>query len=122
MLTNDIATFLDGLAVAEEGTNMFRHDMPADPDTALCLYEYSAGDPDQYLDKPGLTVRTRALSADAARQLMQDVETAISFKGDLILSGTKYLIIAPLGSPAPNGRDERGRYEFVQNFSAIVAR
>lgn len=123
MLTNDIANFLEAQGIATEGINMFRHELPTMPDTALVLAEYQSGaQADEYLSRPAMEIRARALTADTARQMVQDAENALMAQANFEVNGHKYLLIRSYGGITPLGRDDKGRIYFSQKFLILMER
>lgn len=126
MLLDDIASYLQTAGIGTVGTDIFKGEMPAEPDNCIGLFEYGGGRPEHApgapLDRPGLQARVRNLSYPVARQKCQDIQNVLHGIHEQAINGTYYILILANQSPEPLGRDANDRMEFVQNFSVIYER
>ena len=125
MLLDDIAAILQqrGISGVHKGF------MPDKPDNIVALFEY-AGEPmeltmgsdDPVLERPGLQVRVRDTSYPAGRAKIGQIVTILHGLSEVIINGTRYLLIRANQSPESLGLDANNRSEFVCNFSVLKER
>lgn len=113
------------LAVGALGTVVFEDNQPDQPDTCVTVYSAAGGPPTltrgDDTDTPGFQIRSRSLDADTAKTNLRTVFQALHGLTETTLHGTHFkLIWFTQSSPVPLGRDEKQRFEFVQNLRAMV--
>ena len=120
-MLSDIGTYLAGKGIGTLGTDIFLGQMPDKPDNGVALFEYAGYPPDLHWagEYPGLQVRARNTSYDAARTKLASVITELHGLCEQTLSGTRYLLIKAKGSPEILKRDENNRIELFVNFDII---
>jgi len=123
MMVEDIGAYLELNGIGTLAVDLFLHVAPDKPDDQILLAEYASDEPEWIQDSPKvdyenpriqLSVRsmrpeTGRLICERAYQLLMQVERQT-------LSGTRYLWVKPMDSPAMVGRDENGRFLSVVNF------
>lgn len=130
----DVTTYLAGAGLGlTVATNLFYGQMPDTPDDCVVVYERPGTRPDFTLGategQPHLpnfenvrlqvVVRRDGETAYAeGSALITSIWRALSLGGGITLSGTRYLSIEPMDSPAPMDEDKQGRLLFVANFWA----
>lgn len=128
-LLDEIATYLAGKNVGTVGTDLFMGFMPDTPDNLVALFEYAGepielvmGDDDPGLERPGLQVRVRDTSYPAGRAKIGQIVDILHGLSEVVINGTRYLLIRANGSPESLGLDANNRSEFVANFSILKER
>ena len=108
MITEDIGTYLASVGIGTVGATIFYGYYPHTPNDLVSLYQ-SAGTPPEVvntsprIEYPELHVVCRGSGDTAysiAMEKAQDVMVALHAIGERTLSGTRYLYIRALGSPA----------------------
>lgn len=125
MLLDDIAAILQQRGV----TGVYKGFMPDTPDNLVALFEY-AGEPmeltmggeDSVLERPGLQVRVRDTSYPAGRAKIGQIVDILHGLSEVVVNGTRYLLIRANQSPESLGLDANNRSEFVCNFSVLKER
>lgn len=132
-----MATPLDSLAqfiavdlnLGALGTVVFEDSMPdhADGryDTCIAIYNSGGGPPAltqvDDTDYPSFQVKSRALDADVARNNLVTIFQAFHGVVETDIHGTHFKsLYAKQSNPMPLGKDEKQRFEFVQNFGSMV--
>jgi len=120
-MLSDISTYLKNQGVGTPGTDMFLGLMPDQPDNCIALFEYAGSPPDLHWngEYPGLQVRVRGTSYEAARTKIGEVMEKLHGLHEQMLSGTRYLLIKARGSPEILKRDNNNRVELFVNFDVI---
>lgn len=123
---DSLATYIaSDLGIGTLATDVFKDYMPSDPDTCTVIYNTAGAPPGlakgDDTDYPSFQIRARSLDADTARGHLLTVFQALHGKTETDIHGTHFKLIAyKQSSPMPLGRDEKQRFEFVQNLMAIV--
>jgi hypothetical protein len=148
-MLSDIGTYLQSQGIGTLGADLFLGLMPDQPDNCIALFEYAGSPPDLHWngEYPGLQVRVRGTSYEAARSKIGEIMTALhglyeqtlgggdgdegngdEGSGDegygepIPVTGTRYLLIKARGSPEILKRDASNRVELVLNFEIIKER
>jgi hypothetical protein len=147
-MLSDIGNYLQAQGIGTLGTNIFLGLMPDQPDNCIALFEYAGSPPDLHWngEYPGLQVRVRNKSYEAARSKIGDIVKKLHGLYEQILSdevepegigdegegngeeeltpvtGTRYLLIKARGSPEVLKRDNNNRVELFVNFEIIKER
>ena len=147
-MLKEIGTYLQSQGIGTLGTNLFLGLMPDEPDNCIALFEYAGSPPDLHWngEYPGLQVRVRGTSYEAARSKIGDIvkklhglyEQILSDEGEpegisdegedngeeepTPVTGTRYLLIKARGSPEVLKRDNNNRVELFVNFEIIKER
>lgn len=122
MLLDDIKTFL----IANGITDIYKTDMPDEPNEAVCLYEYAGFGPQ--LDHGGIAWRNPAIQVSVRSQDYQTarakIESIYLLLSALINSqvgvGTQILHATPVQEPFSLGPDLQGRVKLVCNFDIAI--
>lgn len=124
MILDDIATYLQAGGVGTIGTDLFKGELPPDPDNCVAIYEYAGQPPlvSVNIDRPGLQVRVRNQGYAQARAKIEQVYLLLHALANTTLSGERYLIIRAVQSPFSMGRDSNNLLELVQNFIIMKER
>lgn len=118
------------LAIGTLGQTVFKDYMPDANDGSLdtCFVIASSGGGPPALtrgddtDSPSFQLRSRSLDADVARSNLLTVFEALHGLTETTLLSVRFKLVYFMQSnPVPLGRDERQRFEYVQNFRALVA-
>ena len=125
MLLDDIASYLQQQGIS----GVYKGFMPDTPDNLVALFEY-AGEPielvmgadDPVLERPGLQVRVRDKSYPAGRAKIGQIVDFLHGLSEVVVNGTRYLLIRANQSPESLGLDANNRSEFVCNFSVLKER
>ena len=144
----EIGTYLQSQGIGTLGADLFLGLMPDQPDNCIALFEYAGSPPDLHWngEYPGLQVRVRGTSYEAARSKIGDIvkklhglyEQILSDEGEpegngdegegngeeepTPVTGTRYLLIKARGSPEVLKRDANNRVELFVNFEIIKER
>jgi len=125
VLLDDIAAILQQRGV----TGVYKGFMPDQPDNIVALFEYAGepmeltmGDDDPVLERPGLQVRVRDTSYPAGRAKIGQIVDFLHGLSEVVVNGTRYLLIRANQSPESLGLDANNRSEFVCNFSVLKER
>ena len=147
-MLREIGAYLATKNVGTVGTDIFLGLMPDQPDNCVSLFEYAGSPPDLHWagEYPGLQVRVRGTSYEAARSKIGDIvkklhglyEQILSDEGEpegigdegegngeeesTPVTGTRYLLIKAKGSPEILKRDNNNRVELFVNFEIIKER
>ena len=125
---------LDDLAgwVAEEtaldltiGRTLFLGRMPDTPDRCVALYATVGAPPGEHfghaagadVEQPGVRMHVRHVAFDAGATLAHNVWHRLSDVTNEVLGGWRYLDCAPIQSPFPYERDDRGRTGWMSTFA-----
>ena len=113
-----------GLTVA---TNLFLGVIDGKIDNGVAIYETPGAPPIRAMrqafvaERPRVQVMVRNLSYRTARQLAQNIVTAIDGLSDQTINGTRYMLITAVSSPFSLGQDTSGRHRIVTSFDIIKA-
>jgi len=128
MILDDVMTYLGSASVGlTAGTNLFAGTCPDAPDKACALYETGgmqpvhamSGSPGNALvERPRITVITRSVSYQSARQLAQNVFQVMDGLTNTTINSTSYLLVTAVNSPQSMGLD-KGRPRVVMNFDIM---
>lgn len=123
-MLKEIGTYLATKSIGTVGTDIFLGLMPDQPDNCIALFEYAGSPPDLHWngEYPGLQVRVRGTSYEAARTKIGEAMTALHGLHEQTLSGARYLLIKARGSPEVLKRDNNNRVELFVNFEIIKER
>ena len=132
-IIHDIAQLLQSNDLGTMGVDIYCSQMPDAPDEIISLYQYSGKQSDAIsgLTYPGLQVRVRAESYQAAEEKIVLVENVLSSVGDevndvqnsgLVINDKLYLRIMPVQNAFPLGYDNIGRMSFDQNYIITLRR
>ena len=147
-MLREIGTYLQAQGVGTPGADMFLGLMPDEPDNCIALFEYAGSPPDLHWngEYPGLQVRVRGTSYEAARSKIGDIvkklhglyEQILSDEGEpegigdegegngeeepTPVTGTRYLLIWAKGSVEILKRDANNRVVLFVNFEIIKER
>lgn len=124
MLLDDIATYLQTGGVGTVGTDLFKGELPPDPDNCVAIYEYAGQPPfvSVDIDRPGLQVRVRNKGYAQARAKIDQIYLLLHALANTTINGTRYLIVRAVQSPFSMGRDSNNLVELVQNFIIMKER
>jgi len=147
-MLKEIGTYLQSQGIGTLGADIFLGLMPDQPDNCIALFEYAGSPIALYWngEYPGLQVRVRGTSYEAARSKIGDIvkklhglyEQILSDEGEpegigdegegngeeepTPVSGTRYLLIKARGGPEVLKRDGNNRVELFVNFEIIKER
>jgi len=123
-MLRDIGIFLQSQGIGTLGADLFLGLMPDQPDNCVVLFEYAGSPPDLHWpgEYPGLQVRVRNKSYKAARTKIGEVMTSLHGLHEIVLGGTRYLLVKARGSPEVLKRDNNNRVELFVNFEIIKER
>ena len=123
-MLSDIGTHLQSQGVGSLGADLFLGLMPDQPDNCIALFEYAGSPPDLHWngEYPGLQVRVRNKSYEAARIKIGEIMKKLHGLHEQMLSGTRYLLIKARGSPEILKRDASNRVELFVNFEIMLER
>lgn len=107
--------------------NIFRMDMPDDPDNIMCLYLTGGFSPAFSFDgrtyeQPSFQVAIRNKSADTAVSWAEQVKDILTPINNVTIDSTHYLDITQTSDIMPLGRDSKGRTKLTINFYAKTQR
>ena len=124
MILDDLATHLQAQGVGTVSVDIFKGQLPDQPDNCVALFEYGGeGMPLHWSGEfPSVQVRVRNKSYSTGRAKIEAVVTALHGLTEHIAGATRYLLLQAKQSPASIGRDQNNRQEFVVNFSVIKER
>lgn len=127
MLLDDIAGKLEEAGIGTIGTNIFKGELPDQPDNCIALFEYAGSPPElthdgKEIERPGLQVRVRNKGYAAGRAKAESVILELQGLSNVTLGTTIYLSIRVNHSPAGIGRDTNNRAGWTVNFSVFKAR
>jgi hypothetical protein len=112
-------------AYSTDGGDIFIEAMPTGPDEAIAVTEYPGGEPDSRIpfDEAKVQIRCRgtadpSVSRTKANAIYADLQGLTR----ATLPGGTRLMLAVATPPAPMGRDQNGRYEYVVNVRAQIGR
>ena len=96
------------------------------PRTTPSVSSRLAGGPPEFVheqnrriaEKPGLQVNVRDPDYEIAREKIEAILEALTFRNRMI-NGVRYLSVVPTSSPFPLGRDGNERHQFVCNFDIV---
>lgn len=125
-LLDEIGVFLASEGHGTLGVDLFLSLLPDAPDSCVAVYEmpgqgpvYVAGDVAlPAWERVQLQVVARAASYPAARTKIGNVWRSLQKIGNEALSGTTYLAVQAVDSPAPLGRDHQQRELLAAHFTA----
>lgn len=124
-----LAQHIEDLGVATLGTDLFQENLPDAPDdtyaTAMAIYDTGGAPPgltqNDDTQSPGFQLRSRSLDADTALTKLLSVYQALHGVTETTINGVHFKLIWYLQTnPVSLGRDQRQRFEFTQNFRALV--
>ena len=120
-MMEDVADYLELAGVGTVGTNIFKGNMPDSPDQCITVYAYAGETPDLSIDieRPGLQVKSRALTAEDALDLAEHALAHLHKATSQTINGVLYYYIHALQSPIHLGRDEKGRYMYSVNYNVV---
>src|SRR5262245_39150700 len=126
MLLTDIALYLENSGLGVRTTTLFAGEIPAHAQNhAIGLIETPGGPPEfvheqnrRVVEKPGLQVNVRDTDYEVAREKIEAILEALTFRNQVI-NGVRYLSVLPAASPLPLGRDGNERHQFVCNFDIV---
>ncbi len=123
-MLSDIGTYLQSQGIGSLGADIFLGLMPDQPDNCIALFEYAGSPPDLHWngEYPGLQVRVRNKSYEAARIKIGEIMKKLHGLHEQMLSGTRYLLIKARGSPEILKRDASNRVELFVNFEIMLER
>lgn len=110
------------------GGTLFLDELPADPEAAVALARYSAGESSASLPYDTVSVQARVRAARADRRtaavLAQDIYDRLHGLGSVELPGGLWLClcVGSQGGPIYLGRDANHRPEWTVNFRAELHR
>lgn len=122
---DELGAFVASACSLTLGTTVFLGMMPSAPDACIALYEYPGLGPDFVfgqsavsLESPRVQVLVRGAKSDyeAPRAVAETAYRACAAAGAQLISGTRYLRIAPLQSPFRLGTDDNGRVLIAFNL------
>lgn len=120
-MPKDIAEFLEDASVGTVGTDIFVGQMPDSPDNCITVYQYAGQKPQLGLDleEPGLQIRVRNTSWAAAMTLAKSIYDLLHEKtwDTTMESGKVVYFIEATGSMAQGGKDPKGLYHVILNFT-----
>lgn len=121
MLLNDIGAHLQGQGIGAISADIFLGLMPDQPDSCVALFEYAGSPPDLHWEGeyPGLQVRVRNKSYGAGRAKIGQIQGLLHGLHEIVLGGTRYLLVKAKGSPEVLKRDASDRVEWFLNFEVI---
>ncbi|MDQ7794148.1 MAG: minor capsid protein [bacterium] len=128
MLLDDIAAYLQAQGIGTVGTDIHKGFLPDQPDNVVALFEYAGSAmgltmcDSPTIERPGLQVRVRNRTYPAARAKIEAVVDVLHGCAELVLGGTRYLLIRANQSPASMGLDASNRSELVVNFTVLKER
>lgn len=123
---DSVASYIaTNLALGTVGTNVFKQNIPDQPDTAICIYDTGGGVPSLTMgddtDSPSFQVLSRSTSASTALTSLQTVFRGLHGLTEVTIQGLHVKLFWALQSnPVSLGRDEKQRFQFVMNFRAMV--
>ncbi len=122
-MIEELGNFLEAGGGGTQGADLFLNGLPADPDAAVAIQEYSGEAPGLVHGTAGVSeerrrfqLLARAVTLAAAVAKAQAAHALLCQVHNTTLSGTWYVGIYPLQSPFPLGRDENGRARVVCNY------
>ena len=126
-MIEDIATYLQTAGIGTIGTNLFKGQIPTEPDNCVAVFEYAGSPPavthdKKTLDSPGLQIRVRNADYAAGMTAIQGIIDVLSPLSNVSIGSGYYLSILANQSPVPLGLDEKDRHEFSMNFLVLKRR
>jgi hypothetical protein len=124
VMLKEIGTYLQAQGIGTLGADLFLGLMPDQPDNCIALFEYAGSPPAMHWsgEYPGLQVRVRGTSYEAARSKIGEVINKLHGLHEQMLSGTRYLLIWAKGSVEILKRDANNRVELFVSFEIIKER
>ena len=123
---DSLATYVaTDLGLGTVGTNVFKQNLPDQPDTAICIYDSGGGPPAltgaDDTDTPSWQIISRSLDPSTAMTNLQTIFRGLhGMTETTIYSLHVKLLWALQSNPVNLGRDAKQRFEFVMNFRAMV--
>jgi len=123
---DSLATYIaTDLGLGTVGTNVFKQSLPDQPDTAICIYDTGGGPPAltgaDDTDTPSWQIISRSLDASTAMTNLQTIFRGLHGMTETTTHGLHVKLLWALQSnPVNLGRDAKQRFEFVQNYRAMV--
>ena len=116
-MVEEIASFLAVAGHGTVGTDIFRRQMPDDPDDVLCVVQ-EGGDAGEYVqdnldlevENPRLTLFARSMNPATAERALNGPYRELMRVRNQMISGTRYISIMPTMVPSIVDRDENGRF------------
>lgn len=133
MVLSDLGVYLQGLALATPGTDLFYGLMPTEPEVCCALVEYggeppmrnqsegAAGVGAQTGERPRIQLLCRAATYETGRSTIQAIWQALDGVVNQTINGTFYVRVAAQQSPFLLERDDNGRCVFAANFAVTKA-
>jgi hypothetical protein len=120
-MEEDIIRYLQSIGQGTVGTNLFKGFMPEKPDTltVVKIYDSLISDLAWNGEYPIFQVATRGRSYDEALTRAQNVYEALHGLSEVIINGTRYLLIQAIQVPMPISKDKTNRCIFTTNFSVM---
>jgi hypothetical protein len=123
-MVEEIATFLAVTGHGTVGTDIFRRQMPNDPDDILCIVQ-EGGEAGEFVqdslnievEQPRLQIYSRSLSPATAELALDGPYRELMRVRNQMIGGTRYISIMPMMSPAIVDRDENSRFIARCDFS-----
>ena len=116
-MVDEIAAYLEATGHGTLATDLFKRQLPDDPDEATCVIQLD-GSPGQYcqndtsldLELPMLEVMTRSLNPETAELNLDGPYRELMRIKNQVIGGTRYVSVRPVMVPAITDRDDNGRF------------
>ena len=132
-LLDEVGTYLAAQGIGTLGTNLFLGFAPDAPDQVTVLYEaggqapiramgQAAGSPVAQRPRLQVVCRDTQYEYATARSKAKSVYAILDglcSRGDITMSGTRYMWLSAVSEPSLMGRDDAGRVLIVCNYDAI---
>lgn len=123
----NIGTWIDPSVTAATG-NIFMEQQPTEPDQCVCVYELPGVKPFRTFgnhfawENPRLKITNRVSEEQGYGQAQADALAIWNLLKTVVnqsVNGVFYMIIDPVGNPAPQELDPNNRPVYVQEFTVM---
>ena len=116
-MVDEIAEYLEATGYGTLATDLFKRQLPDDPDEAMCVLQLD-GSPGQYvqdndsldLELPMLEIMTRSLNPETAELNLDGPYRELMKIKNQVIGGTRYVSVRPVMVPSITDRDDNGRF------------
>ena len=128
MILEDLTDYLSTQGHGTEGTDLFRHFLPNDPDAVVTMYEtggigsvhaMSTGPGNAKVERPRVQIVARATTPDAARLKIGQILLDLDGLRETTINSVRYLWAEAVQSPFFLLRDDAQREIFACNFDFV---